>query len=387
MNLTLRDIGAEHFTTLLRRRLNPAVVTTTSGQLVSQPAPSAKPRAKKTNRRLMRYWMRDLNLNNALRDKTEEIVGTSPSFSGGTALLIFFTVFFLTPALAMLAASAPPALPIVFTMLWAFMVSLIIFSPRSTLKNAVQKPVTTEEIESLLPNVRGRLDRSYLTLVLDVLRHESAMSPAAQNDIKAALSALGDTISRLPGGPIPTADPALLRREAEEFRLEAGRENDAFVRASFLRQAESLEKRAQLGGENATSARRISALRREARTQMNALRALLAAFSQTAPGEAAQNVALSEAVSRVSGEAQAVSQAHRELADAEIAAFLGHPMPANIPVQPLPTPNVPSVVPAQTQTAYGPQAAGGNPNVHSSQPAPQTQQVGNGTGGKPWWRG
>ncbi len=369
MNLSPRDLGTEHFASIVRRRLSP-LAPYASGQ-TNQKHANAASKSRSLRTRLLNYWLRDLGLDDTTHEKIAEVVGTSPSYSANIGVAVMFSVMFMLPALTMLIAGAPSFITIFFLLMWGLMMWATLFAPRMTLRQVLQKPVTTGEIETLLSSAQGRLDRSYLTLVLDATRHNGTLSASAQSDIRAALAALGDAISRLPSGPVPTADPTVLRREAEEFRLQAGRENDAFVRASFLRQAESLEKRADLGLENATSARRISALRREARTQMDALRALLAAFSQTNPGEAAQNVALADAVSRVAGEAQSLSQAHRELADAEIAALLGHPLPANIPVQPAPA--------TQPQTYPTRQPAGG------SQPnAPQQQQVGS---GRPWWRG
>ena len=126
-------------------------------------------------------------------------------------------------------------------------------------------------------------------------------------------------------------------------------EADEFIRASLLRQAEAFERRAGLGDHNAHSSRRAAALRREAKAQMDALRAVVLAFDRTSATDAVGVARLAESVSRVAQEAQAVTIARRELEEGEIVALLGQPVPAVTSPQPIlparkvvPVPSVPA---------------------------------------------
>ena len=147
---------------------------------------------------------------------------------------------------------------------------------------------------------------------------------------------------------MPSADPTFLRGEATRLRAEADAEADEFIRASLMRQAEAFERRAGLGDHNVHASRRAATLRREAKVQMNALRAVVLAFDRTSATDAVGVARLAESVSRVAHEAQAVTIARRELEEGEIVALLGQPIPSVSP-QPIlparkvvPVPSVPT---------------------------------------------
>ncbi|WP_423257665.1 hypothetical protein, partial [Escherichia coli] len=115
----------------------------------------------------MRFWTRDLGLSGEIEEKTKELVTGWPSFSAVSGLTIFLSLIFLLPALLMLASGSGVAfLGAVMFSFWALMMYCTVFVPRSTLKQAFQKPLTAQEVESLMPSARGRLDRAYLSLVL-----------------------------------------------------------------------------------------------------------------------------------------------------------------------------------------------------------------------------
>jgi hypothetical protein len=237
---------------------------------------------------------------------------------------------------------------------------------------AHDKAISQQELESLLPMARGRLERTYLNLALDILRADIP-SESAQNDIRAALRHIGDVVTRLPADPVSTQDATTLRREAMELRQQASAEHDSVVASSLYRQAEALERRAALVAQNSRSARRATALRREARTQMDSLRSVLVAYSQMGHIDTAAAGQLAEAVQRVSTEAQALGMAQQELEAEEIERLFG----GHVPLEPIPhvVQPVPQQVVQQVGTSHQP--------VQPTQPTPQAPT----TPSRQWWRG
>jgi hypothetical protein len=373
MELFPRDLGTERYLATLRRRLTPFAGTNNgvSTLTLDEAEPNqSRPRFRRVRgRRLRRYWVKDLNLD----DETAEKLGGAlwrgaPGINVRVGAIIV-SIYLLMPTLITTAAGAPFFIPVLLLMMWALVTYAILLSPRQTIKKLHEKAITATEVETMLPNARGRLERSYLGLVLDALRTE-VPSVSAQNDIRAALKDLGDTVMRLPADAVPMTDPATLRQQAQEQRAKAQAENDSFVRASLLRQAEGYERRAALSDENVVSARRQTALRREARIQMDALRAVLVAFQHTSQADASSVAHLSDAVSRVAQEAQAVSIARRELEEDEIARLFGKPLPSDLPRQPV---VAPAVAPQPQTQAVGQGGA-------APQPQPQVVPSRN------WWR-
>jgi hypothetical protein len=126
-----------------------------------------------------------------------------------------------------------------------------------------------------------------------------------------------------------------------------------------------------LGESGSAAARRAKALRQEAMVQMDSLRAVLLAFDQVNGGPLSRATAsgLAETVGRVSAEAEAMAEAHRELQEQEIASLLGGALPA---------PQAGQVV---------------TPPIRPFTPAPvQQQTIGNGAAApqsspsRKWWR-
>ncbi|MDX1934241.1 MAG: hypothetical protein SFU56_16695 [Capsulimonadales bacterium] len=367
MQLTLRDIGEERFVTVLGRSVraiqgaNNAHAATPNATL-HPPFPG---KLKRAPRRLARFWTRKLDLPEEAATRLADQIWTGPY---GASLKAFSFVFLFHMALAAflmgIGTGVGVFIGVFFLFLWTSIIGGMVWAPRVQLTQIAERDLTVEDIEALLPNARGRLERQYFGLVLDALRTEIP-SESAKSDIRAALRHLGDAIARLPSDPVATPDADILRREAQGLRMQANRETDAFVESSLLRQAEMLEQRATLAAQNGRSARRIAMLRREARTQMDSLRSVLVGFQQAQQSDVVAISQLSSALQRVSGEAKAVALARQELENEELERMYGAPLPVPNPV------TTPAVQPVRPN----------NPGPTGPMPAPPAS----GNRG-PWWR-
>ncbi|MES2462562.1 MAG: hypothetical protein V4671_18420 [Armatimonadota bacterium] len=195
------------------------------------------------------------------------------------------------------------------------------------LRQMREKPLSAAEIASLLPLSGDELERSYLTLVMDVSRQEVASQAAAgidagpRADLREALQALGDAIDRLPTGRVVGNGSGnersdimteVLRRTAEETLRQAQAEPDRVVAASLVRQVEALHRRADATARANTLVRRLSALRQEMAAETEALRAGLAAY-YTGAGDVADLTRLVQSVREVAREAASVTSAVEEV--------------------------------------------------------------------------
>ena len=379
MELTPQDIGKERYLTLMRRRMTHSVHAGPHGHISSDilEQPQLSVRTRRRSRRLRKYWVRGLKLD----DGTAEAVGDmawagSTSAGPKTAFVILSLYLFIATTFVAIAGPGfvPPLIPLALLFLWLVSAFGLVIRPQVAIRKMHTTSITTAEIDRMLPVARGRLERSYLNLVRDAIQQEIP-SATAQVDIKSALRDLGDTISRLPADPVPTHDPDALHLDADEQRMKAQQEPDAFIQASLLRQAAALDRRAALAGQNASSARRASALRREAKSQIDALRAVMLAYQHTSPTDGVTVANLSESVQRVAQEAQAASVARRELDEEEISQLLGKPLPENLPPQPiLPARKIIDPV-GQAQPVT-------QPTLQAQEPPMQVLQA-----GRPWWRG
>lgn len=325
--------------------------------------------------RVRNYWVKDLNVDEETADEVAELVSRGTPGVGSKVGAIIASIYLLFGAFLTGAMGAPFWVTMMFLIFWGLVTWAIITSPRKTVKLAHEKAVNQQELEALLPTARGRLERMYLNLALDIQRADIP-SESAQNDIRAALRHIGDVISRLPADPVSTQDATALRREALELRQQASGEHDSVVASSLYRQAEALERRAALVAQNSRSARRATALRREARTQMDSLRSVLVAYSQMGHMDTAAAGQLAEAVQRVSTEAQALGLAQQELEAEEIERLFGGHVPLE-PLAPIVQPAPPQVV---QQVSATHQPAQSPP---PGQPTPQSPT----TSSRQWWRG
>lgn len=205
--------------------------------------------------------------------------------------------------------------------------------------------VTPGEVAALLPQAHDELERSYLTLVMDVVRQEvgsvQAQGPASGADLRGALQALGDAIDKLPatravghlslGGETPDIMTEVLRRTAAETLLTAQSEPDRVVAASLIRRVEALHRRADATTRANVLVRRFSVLRQEMAAETEALRASLAAY-YTGAHDIADLTRLAEDMQRVAAEAAAMTAAVEEVG----GWMLGAPVRPQAPTETAP---------------------------------------------------
>jgi hypothetical protein len=365
MEIYPRDLGTENYLAILRRRLSPVTGTAhhrSPGVTAATPtAPDSKPMR---NRRLRRYWTRGLDLNETESERVASLTWNSAPGAGARVVSVIFSIYLAIFTIATLASGVYMASLALFIG-WMALVFGMMASPRQALHKAHQRALEPMEIETLLPTARGRLETSYLNLVRDA-RQTDIPSATIQEDIRAALRALGETISQLPADPVRPADSATLTQNAHHLRIQAANETDMVIRDSLLRQAATLEKQISSADAAAKSARRAQTLRREVRVQMDALRSALLAFNDSAittHQTGAMTTALSDAMQQIAVETQAVTLARQELADQEIAGLLGTTQAAPAPLtvvqpiaKPLLTPQPPVVeTPPQQQVGQSKQ--------------------------------
>jgi hypothetical protein len=373
MEILPADLG-EHWRTLLLQRRALARVRRATGTpgTIDIAAPAEEERVRKRDLRLRQFWVSKTDVDEKTREKLIEAI--NPSATGvsllnrlrNTAAVVFWPAFIIALAVSEKSSDAPIPTFVGALSFWFVQEGLTtLLLPRRALRNIGKEAVTRTEIEGMLVTKRGELDERYLNLVLDAMRL-TIPSETAKAEIVAALRALGETVSGLPGGALPIVDdPHLLRQSAQEKRALSHLERDSFVRESLARQAEAEERRAVLGEQGTNAARRVQTLRAEAETQIDSLRSVLMALESSSASSTNREIAahLSEAVQRVAREAQASAQARREIEEMDLVALYGGPIPAP---QPQAIPTVP-VTPTGT--------------VQPQQPAPQ-QVVRPGK----WWR-
>jgi hypothetical protein len=333
--------------------------------------------------RVRERWVRDLNLDPKTGEEVSDIVMKGASGVGMKVGMILSTVYLFMGFMFAMLNNAPFPIPLIFVFAWVLLMVAITAAPRNSIKQAHERALTVPEVEALLPTARGRLERMYLNLVLDVMRQE-IRSESTQADIRSALSHLGDAISKLPADPVSTQDATSLRKEALALRQQAASEHDTFIQGSLNRQAEALERRAALAAQNNRSARRAAALRREARTQIDSLRSVLVAHSQLDHASANQIGQLSDVIHRVSAEAQALAIAQRELEEEELAHLYGSPLPEMVEqTQPQRIETLPVAQEIVQQVGQN----GGTPTTPTASPASNTPPQPQTAATRQWWRG
>lgn len=308
MNLYPEDLGPRRRWTLIARR---AKMENSS----QPPASDAEPLG-----RLGRYWAKRtsaasdphsarLTLRAARRALTGLRAASLPAFP---ALMIALV------AVNDRHSDAMPEMTVMFSAVWLGLCWTKL--PRTvfqrTHRRLYKTPLTAAEIAQLLPDAADELERTYLTLAMEMTRQEVA--PQADEDLRGALRALGEAIDRLPATRVVGMDTDILtevlRRTAVEALSQAQAEPDRIVAASLVRRAEALQRRADATHRASLLTRRFAALRHEMAAETEALRASLAAFHT---GGAMHEVSalnhLAADVRRVAAEAAAVAAARDEL--------------------------------------------------------------------------
>lgn len=177
------------------------------------------------------------------------------------------------------------------------------------------RPLTAGEVAALLPQASDALERSYLTLVMDVARQE--IIPAVGLDLRGALKSLGDAIDKLPATRVVEGTDhdimtEVLRRTAAETLQAAQAEPDRVVAASLMRRVEALHRRADATARANMLVRRFSALRQEMAAETEALRAGLTAY-YTGAHDVSDLTRLAEDIQQVASEAASLTAAVEEV--------------------------------------------------------------------------
>ena len=178
-----------------------------------------------------------------------------------------------------------------------------------------ETPVSGAEVASLLPQTHDELERSYLTLVMDVSRQE--VQTAAGANLRAALRSLGEAIDKLPATRVMVSDDhdiitEVLQRTAAETLRKAQEEPDRIAAASLMRRVEALHRRADATKRANTLTRRFSVLRQEMAAETEALRAGLTAYYSGAH-DIADLTQLAEDMQRLATEAASLTDAVEEV--------------------------------------------------------------------------
>ena len=271
--------------------------------------------------RLGRLWMRGTGL-------TEQEAATSlPAASVQTGPALWFLPLLAVPAFmwAAFLSATGNVLPGWETWgvtaagtgatLWLSLTQL----PRSVLRGLHKKPLSTSEIDALLPDAHTDVDRAYLGLLRDAV--QQTVPPDAEIPLRDALRSLARAVDSLPPLASAPQDTNALRQQAQEMSARAGQEKNGVVAASMERQADALSRRAAALERSAQVVGRTPALRSELLAQMEALRAGLTDFRTDGASDAGMLAALSEDARRVANEAGNVA-----LARAELDTFLAPPM-------------------------------------------------------------
>lgn len=344
MELTPQDLGEKWRVALLARR-SLARVRRVMGAYEGAGEAAEQGGVDRVSR-LSRHWLRTARLPDADAKQIAPLLSPSNcavsvpmtllTASGGAVLLFFLFLSLLiiasgdgrsTEILSGLTFTTP-----VFWMV-AYTGYRIFAAPRRALRRINTDAVTQGEIEAFLSTARGDLDRVYLNTLLDSMRQ--TVPDAARGDLRAALRAVGDTVSVLPGEPLAAekGDPGALRAEAARLRAQAGSEPDSLVAESLRRQADGAEKNAEILAHSGAAAGRARARRGEAQEHLDTLRTVLTVYgSPENEARLRQGAATHDALRRVGQEATAAAQAKRELDDSEIAALYGRQVPAAEPM-------------------------------------------------------
>lgn len=251
----------------------------------------------------------------------------APAAIGGLIIVFCDTIFYpehidhaVLPALAAAGVSG----------VWGWLLAIV--QPRRILRKKYrrlyQTPVSGAEVAALLPQTHDELERSYLTLVMDVSRQE--VQTASGANLRIALRSLGEAIDKLPATRVVASDDhdiitEVLQRTAAATLQRAQEEPDRIAAASLMRRVEALHRRADATKRANTLTRRFSVLRQEMAAETEALRAGLAAYYSGAH-DIADLTQLAEDMQRLATEAASLTEAVEE---ADI--FTAGRIPATLP--------------------------------------------------------
>ena len=178
------------------------------------------------------------------------------------------------------------------------------------------RKVTAQEISLIGKAENDSLKIGHLGLVSDLVSMRPFQDPTVEQSIRSAIRDISCGVARLPGQP---ADDLLLdaetfREEASRLTAKAARESDPIVAASFQRQAEARNQRAEAVARNSALARRNQILRHEMGEHIQALKTMLDAMALEESGEGCGLAALAANVQQVAIEARSLTESKKELA-------------------------------------------------------------------------
>ncbi len=184
--------------------------------------------------------------------------------------------------------------------------------PHRTLRRICQSAVAEVEIEAFLTEAHDPLEKTYLMLLRDALRHTELPKPA-EEELRAALRALGEAIEHLPAPEGIASDPDALRTEADVLRQQGLSEPDQTISESLLRQADARARSAESVARAQLALRRSATLRDELSAQAEALRIGLAAQKPEQKNASSELAQLAESARRVAAEAVSLADARIEI--------------------------------------------------------------------------
>jgi hypothetical protein len=171
-------------------------------------------------------------------------------------------------------------------------------------------PVRLPELTGLRDKAPEGLHRDFLELARDVMR--LSVPEAAEEEVRNAVRALGETLARLPEVSVAPLDTDALRGEAVRLQAEAEREPDRVTAESMHRRAMAILQRAEAHERASLLGRRSEALEAEVRAQIHALREVLSSVQAHTPAPEALTQ-LADAARRVATETIGLADAREEL--------------------------------------------------------------------------
>ena len=176
--------------------------------------------------------------------------------------------------------------------------------------------VTTEEISLISKEETNSLGVDYLGLVSQLVLIRSFQDTTVEQSIRSALRDIGFGVARLPGQPSEELllDARTFQEEASRLTAKAAHESDLIVAASFQRQADARNQRADAISRNSALARRNQILRHEMGEHIQTLKTMLNTMALQDSGDGHDLAALAANIQQVATEARSLTEAKKELA-------------------------------------------------------------------------
>jgi len=190
------------------------------------------------------------------------------------------------------------------------------FVDRDNLSTQHIKKVTVEEISLISKAETDPLKMGHLGLICELISMQSFQDPTVERSIRSAVRDIGFGIAGLPGQPAEELlrDAGTFQEEASRLTAKAAQESDPVVAASFQRQADARNQRAEAIARNSALARRNQILRHEMGEHIKTLKTMLDVTALEDSGEGYGLAALAANIQQVAIEARSLTEAKKELA-------------------------------------------------------------------------